>query len=353
MAKVLINTPNYKDPSSGGIASYYYGMLGYWNEDVRYNVIGRRKGLSGAFWLPLDIVKFAFIILFWQPDAVLINPSLFMNAMRRDFTFLRVAKFLGKPVVVLIHGFDLGVAENIDHNWVKRNLNKASLVMVLANLFRKTLENWGVVTPIELITTKVEDRMLDGFDIKCRDGVVSNILFLSRMIKEKGVYETIKTYMILKGKYPKLQLTMVGGGPELENLKTYVEKNRVKDVVFTGPLSGDERLKAYRESNFFFFLSSYGEGMPTVVLEAMAFGMPVMTRKVGGLADFFEDEKMGRITESLEPEVFAKMVEPYIIDEEMTKRVSKYNHQYALAHFMATTVGKRIESLIMKYTVTC
>lgn len=353
MAKILINTPNYKDPASGGVASYYYGMLGYWNEDVRYNVIGRRKGLSGAIWLPLDIIKFVILTLLWQPDIVLINPSLFKNAMRRDFAFLRVAKYLGKPVAVLIHGFDLGVAKRIDHDWVKKNLNKASLVMVLANQFRQILEKWGVVTPIELITTKVEDRMLDGFSIECRNGGVDNILFLSRMVKEKGVYETIKTYKLLKDKYPKLQLTMVGGGPELENLKTYVENNRIKDVVFTGPLSGAERLKAYRDANVFFFFSYYGEGMPTVVLEAMAFGLPIMTRKVGGLADFFEDEKMGRITDSMEPEIYAKMVEPYILDEEMTRIVSKYNHQYALDHFMATKVGERIETLIKKFIGIC
>lgn len=349
MFKILINTPNYKDPSSGGVASYYYGMLGYWNEYVRYNVVGRRKGLSGAIWLPWDIIKFVFLLLVWRPNAILINPSLLKAALCRDFTFLNLAKLFGKPVIVLIHGFDLGVANSIDDKWVKNNLNKASLVMVLANQFRQILKDWGVVTPIELVTTKVEDRMLDGFSIDSRNGEIDNILFLSRMVKEKGVYETVDTYTLLKEKYPQLRLTMVGGGPELENLKKYVANKRIKDVYFTGPLSGEERLKAYREANFFFFFS-FGEGMPTVVLEAMAFGMPVITRNVGGLVDFFEDEKMGRITDSLNPDDFAKMVEPYMEDREMTKRVSRYNHQYALEHFMATTVGERIESLIKRYT---
>lgn len=46
--------------------------------------------------------------------------------------------------------------------------------------------------------------------------------------------------------------------------------------------------------------------MPTVVLEAMAFGLPVVTRAVGGLCDFFEDGKMGRITNSMNPMDYAK-----------------------------------------------
>ena len=142
------------------------------------------------------------------------------------------------------------------------------------------------------------------------------------MVKEKGVYETIDTFRMLKQDFPHLKLTMVGGGPELVSLKEYAEKKQINDVVFTGPLSGEDRLKAYREANFFFFFSSYGEGMPTVVLEAMAFGLPVMTRKVGGLVDFFEDGKMGRITNSLSPKVFAEMMKPFIIDKQLTKNVA-------------------------------
>ncbi len=350
--KILINTPDYQNPSSGGVASFYYGMQGYWNEDVRYNVIGRRKGLSGAVWLPWDVVKFIWKLLVWRPDTVMVNPSLFRDALRRDFLFLNIAKAMHCQVVVLIHGFNLKVAETIDHEWVSCNLNKASLIMVLAGRFRDILRGWNVTVSIELTSTKVEDRMLEGFDIESRDGRVNNILFLSRMVREKGIYETIDTFKILKRRFPHLRLTMVGGGSEFENLKAYTKENGVKDVTFTGPLSGEARLKAYRDANFFFF-SSYGEGMPTVVLEAMAFGMPVMTRRVGGLADFFEDGKMGRITDSLAPEVFAEMMEPFLADPALTKEVSLHNHEYALAHFMASKVGKKLETMIKKYTQTC
>ena len=344
--KILINTPNYHDPSSGGVASFYSGMIGYWHENVRYNIVGRRMKITGALWLPFDAIKFIYKLLAWKPDIVVVNPSLFLDALLRDFFFLRIAKLFRIPVVVIIHGFNLDIARSINHQWVTSNLNKSLLVMVLADQFRNILRSWKVTVPIELISTKVEDRMLDGFDIGIRDGKVKNLLFLSRMIEEKGVYETIDTFQILKKEFPHLKLTMVGGGPELLSLKEYVAKNQVVDVVFTGPLSGEDRLRAYREASFFLFFTSYGEGMPTVVLEAMAFGMPVITRKVGGLVDFFEDGKMGRITDSLDPKDFAEMMKPFVKDKELTKKVAVYNYQYALEHFMATKVGKKIESLI-------
>ena len=347
--KILINTPDYNKPSSGGVASYYNGMLGYWNENVKYNIVGRRHGISGVLWMPWDIVKFVVKILEWQPDCILLNPSIMINALKRDFLFLRIAKCLGCNIAVLIHGFDLKVVGTIDQVWVRTYLNQASLVLTLAERFREIMRTWGVTTPIELISTKVEDRMLDGFDIASRDGQIKNILFLSRMEKAKGVYETVDTFALLKEKYPYLRLSMVGSGSELDSLRKYVESRKIKDVTFVGALDGEARLKAYRDADCFFFFS-YGEGMPTVVLEAMAFGLPVMTRYVGGLCDFFEDGKMGGITDSFDPRDFAVMIEPFLNDENYTRKVSRYNHEYALKHFMASMVGRRIEQMLKQYT---
>ena len=90
--------------------------------------------------------------------------------------------------------------------------------------------------------------------------------------------------------------------------------------------------------------------MPTVVLEAMAFGLPVFTRNVGGLPDFFENGKMGYITDSLNAEDFAKALIPYIENTQLTQQVSHYNARYAKEHFMASRVAKELELLIKNYS---
>ena len=85
----------------------------------------------------------------------------------------------------------------------------------------------------------------------------------------------------------------------------------LSDVKFTGRLGGEALSNAYKKADFFLFMS-YGEGMPTVVLEAMAFGLPVFTRNVGGLVDFFENGRMGYISDSLNPVDFANAMKPYL-----------------------------------------
>ncbi|MCS2389080.1 glycosyltransferase [Bacteroides thetaiotaomicron] len=88
--------------------------------------------------------------------------------------------------------------------------------------------------------------------------------------------------------------------------------------------------------------------MPTVVLEAMAFGLPVFTRNVGGLIDFFENGKMGYITDSMDPKDFADAISSYIEDVKLTKATSLYNYEYARKHFMASFVAVSIEKQLKK-----
>ena len=343
---ILINTPSLK--LLGGVANHYGGLTSFWTTNVRYNTVGKRNSMPGGgkYWLPFDVLKFVFRLLTFRPDIVMVNPSLWANALRRDFLMVKIARALGFKAAIFIHGFNLDYAKVIDKEWAAKNFNKASLIFVLAQQFKDIMQGWGVTAPIRLTTTKVDDNLLAGFDLATtRDFSKRKLLFLSRIEKAKGIYEAVDTYAILKQKYQDLTISFVGDGTELESLKQYVADKHLQDVTFTGRLSGEALANEYKTANFFFF-TSYGEGMPTVVLEAMAFGLPVFTRKVGGLVDFFEDGKMGFITDSLKPEVFAEAITPYLENQEMTKHVSLYNARYAKEHFMASSVAKQIENTI-------
>lgn len=341
--KILINTPDIQ--GLGGVANHYKGLKPYWNCDVRYHSIGKKK--YRKLYTPISIIKFVNTLLRFRPDVVLINPSLGNGALKRDFIYFNIAKTLGFEVSVFIHGFNLDYAANADWKWIASNLNKASHIIVLAQAFKDILISHGVTVDIQLSTTKVPDDMIEGFDVNSRTGEVKNILFLSRIEKEKGVFEAVKTYNMLKEKYPYLKMKVVGDGTALPELKQFVKDNGIDGIAFTGGLSGQAVIDEYKNADLFFF-TSHGEGMPTVVLEAMAFGLPIVTRAVGGLCDFFKDGKMGRMTDSKEPVDFVKLVEPYLQDKELAKRTSIYNHTYAKEHFLASKVAKNIEEILLK-----
>ena len=346
--KILINTPSLS--FLGGVANHYLGLRTFWSENVKYNTVGKRgqQSGSGKYWLPWDVLKFIFRLLIFKPDIVLLNPSLGYLALTRDFIFMKIALFLGFKVSIFIHGFNWDYAHSLNQRKVAIMLNKVSVIFVLAEAFANELRSWGVIAPICLTTTKVDDNLLSGYDPSNRTGKVNNILFLSRVEKEKGIYIVIDSFCILKEKYPYLHLTIAGDGRELPNVKKYIQKNNICDVEILGRVSGNKLIEVYKNADLFSF-PSYGEGMPTAVLEAMAFGLPVFTRNVGGLVDFFEDGKMGYITDSFVSHDFAQAMIPYIDNEKFTRRVACYNAEYAKEHFMASSVARQIESLLKKY----
>lgn len=341
--KILINTPNIHE--LGGVANHYLGLLPYWNQEVRYHYVWSRKW--NVLLMPFRILSFILKLLIFRPDMVLLNPSLGRNALKRDFLYLNIARGLGHKVSVFIHGFNLDYAASADWKWINRNLNRASHIIVLAQQFKDILIEHGVTADIQLTTTKVPDAMIENYDANSRTGEIQNILFLSRIEKAKGIYEAVDTFAILKKLHPNLTLKMVGDGSELTALKQYVSERNIPNIEFTGALYGKDIAEAYKTADLFFF-TSYGEGMPTVVLEAMAFGLPVITRYVGGLCDFFEDGKMGRITDSLKPEEFATLIEPLLTDREKTKQIASYNHNYAKEHFLSSKVTADIESILSR-----
>lgn len=340
--KTLINTPCMH--LLGGVANHYQGLKPYWNGKVIYNTVGKRSknGGSGIYWLPWDILKFVIRLLIFQPDLTLVNPSLGKNALKRDFLFINIAHALGFKTATFIHGFNWEYAKQVNKQWVAHNLNRSKLIFVLAQAFKEELIDWGVTTPIVLTTTKVNDKMLEGFNIDIRTGIVKNILFLTRVEKEKGIYEAIQIFEILKRKYPDLSLSIVGDGKELQAVQRHIATNQIPDVRFTGSLSGQALINEYLKGDLYIF-PSYGEGMPTSVLEAMAFGLPVFTHCVGGLADFFKNKEMGFITDSLLPYDYAESMIPYLNDRKLTRKVALFNNEYARTHFMASNVAKFIE----------
>lgn len=164
--KILINTPSLN--LSGGVASHYKGLSLFWKLNVDYNYIGSRNKIPGYVILPFDLIKFFFICFFKSYDLIVLNPSLGYRALKRDSLFLKITKLANKKTVIFWHGWLPEIAEklNSESKWFKKKFNSASLHIVLSSQFKTDLINWGIDKPIKLTTTKVDQSLLNGFQLK-------------------------------------------------------------------------------------------------------------------------------------------------------------------------------------------
>lgn len=345
--KVLINLPCLK--LTGGVSNHFIGLRNFWTLDVTYNEVGKRYGISSLLLLPFDYIKFIIKCWFDKYDVVLLNPSLGIRAIMRDSLFLKIAKYFNKKVFVFIHGWesDVELLFNDNKSLFKSCLGSADGFIVLSSTFKNQLVCWGIKVPIYLMTTKVDDRLLYGFNVKEKANKYNSILFLARVELEKGIIIAIDTFKRLQSNHRNLKLNIVGTGSALKIAKNYVDEEKISNVEFWGNLSGDELINSFRTNDIYLLPTYHGEGMPTSVLEAMAFGLPIVTRPVGGIMDFFETEKMGYLIDSLDPDDFALAIEYLIENPVETYNISVYNHNYALKNFLASIVSKKIEDILI------
>lgn len=350
--KLLIVVPSFR--LLGGISFHYLGLQKYWHNTVRYAVAGRRPHVHSSLTLLPDFIGYVFKLLFYRPDVVVVNPSFYPYPLLRDALHMLVARLMGCKVVAMFHGWNLNYSaqQETKPGWALRQFNKMAFIYVLSSDYKKRLQKMGIRVPILLTTTEVDDALLQHFYIDQRQGrKIKNILFLARLDRAKGIFETIDAFVMVHKRIPNTHLHVCGnswnGALEAE-LNTYVEEHHIEDITFHGRITGEEKARAFADSDIY-ILPSHFEGMPTSVLEAMAFGLPIVTRPVGGLPDFFEQGKMGYMVSSFKAKDFAEKLELLINDEATTQRISSYNYEYARKHFLASTVAAKFETDIQEH----
>lgn len=348
--KILTLVPSFNLKGGGGVANQYQGLKPYWNIKVIYCTYGRRRHIHPAICLLPDIFIYLFKLIAYNIDVVIINPSFRNYQLKRDGLYLLLAKLFRRKVVTFIHGWDEKYAKKIEASpkIFCKIYKHSSLIYVLYSGFKKQLESFHLNVPILLSSTKVEDKLLYDFDINKTHRQGNRILFLARADKLKGLDVAIKAFEIVLKKLPNTFLEIGGEGDFLQPMKEYVLENHLPNITFHGHVTGSKKINLFKESDIY-ILPTHGEGMATTILEAMAFGLVVLTRPIGGVVDFLKENEMGSLIQSLNPEDFAEKIIYFLTHKELCKKISINNFQYAQQHFLASNVAKKIEHEINLY----
>ena len=119
------------------------------------------------------------------------------------------------------------------------------------------------------------------------------ILFVGRLVPEKGVLTLIKAFQNITKQFPEEQLWIVGEGYQLEELQNFTENNKLQNVSFLGNKSREELQEIYANSKFSVVPSEYLEAYGNVILESFAFGKTVITSDLVGIKEEIEQNNVG------------------------------------------------------------
>lgn len=134
----------------------------------------------------------------------------------------------------------------------------------------------------------------------------AEILCVAALSRRKGHRVLLQAFAEARRKQPDARLTLVGDGPERAALELQAAELQLGDgVIFTGAL-GHDRLAALYERADIFCLPSFAEGVPIVLMEAMAMELPVVTSNVMGIPELVEHGRSGLVVPPARPDLLAQ-----------------------------------------------
>ncbi len=347
--------------SRGGVNSYFTALRKHFSLHIDYVYRGSRhypeKGSSllQLIRLSADFAKFFFLCLFGGYSLVHVNTTMNKRGVLRDALYVLIARMFRKKIFVFYRGLDKTFETIIENGYLgtfRKIYFQAHASAVLSSEFKDTLVKWGYTKPVFIESTTVDLDLVQGIDMgsvlerRFKENDVFRILFLSRLELEKGIFICVDAFEIIKRKYPNAVLIFGGDGTDEQKLKKYVSDKAVRDVTFLGFLTKEKKRQAFTNASVF-ILPTYKEGLPNAVLEAMAFGLPVITREVGGLPDIIRNEENGFITDSFAPEFYATSIERLMVDQELYRKISSNNLEIATSKFLSDVVAKRLENIYL------
>jgi len=349
----------------GGVADFCRMLSRHLNSSfcVSHLEIGS-KGKNKGLWHRLLLTAFdgsqLFIkILSQKFDVIHINPSFSQFSLLRDgfFLFLINLLRLHPKTIVFFHGWDQTLAERITRKILLKKVfqsifRKPSRIIVLFQRCQEQLISLGIPPCKIMIGTTMYERFENsagnGFIRKSNDAKI-RILFMARLLKEKGVFIAAKVaQLLLHSGFRDFRLIFAGTGREYKNLKSFITQNDLAEYVETsGFVWGEEKKKVLATSDIFLFPTYYGEGCPVVVLEAMGAGLAIISTAVGAIPDIVKQNENGFIINSKNPVDFARAIEILLEDRKLLRTIQEANRKKAEENFEASIVTRKVESIYL------
>jgi len=279
------------------------------------------------------------------------------------------------PMVVTMHsGWDLsnpaytplGKVFSFSRDFV--SWKRAAKIVVLNRSVEQGLVRWGIPKgKIECVTNAIKwnefsQRRKNAGILRERLGIPRGaivVLNVGRLGRGKGIEYLLEAFIqAQRSTAAPMWLVIAGdetGSAHPISRASYQRTYRdLKNVIFTGFLSRgppeDDLISAYQDSDLFVFPSEASEGMPTVLLEAMAAGLPIVTTRVSGAKDVVRRE-FGTLVNPGNPEELACALLNMIADratlKEMGRRAASWSKQFDWS-IVASRIAEVYESCLRR-----
>lgn len=345
MTKVLVIATSHK--TRGGITSVVLAhKKGQQWKDFHCRWLETHR--DGSLCVKLIYMLKAFllgILLIPRYQMVHIHLSEPPSALRK-LPFMWWAKVWGKKTIVHFHSFSVKTTLNSRWSWVYQyHFGKADRLITLSKYWKNECGNFignnkKVLVIYNPCPTIECDKTSESLIVEKK----KHILYAGTVTPRKGYADLIKAFSKIAKKHKDWSIVFAGNGELQKGQDLAVQYGISEQTLFLGWCSGENKDRAFRGASIF-CLPSYAEGFPMAVLDAWAYGLPVITTPVGGIPDIADDGNNMLLFQPGDIDKLAECLNIMISDSELRNRMSKESVRLATTMFNLNTINHQIGEL--------
>jgi glycosyltransferase involved in cell wall biosynthesis len=261
----------------------------------------------------------------------------------------------GLPFSFTGHAKDIWTEEHNPAGLLRRKMDAASFVVTCTEANRTHLTSLGSSTPVHVVyhglNADFEPLLAAGMRRVKPEGV--RLLAVGRLVRKKGLDTFVDACAVLRDRGVDLEAVIVGeSGDHEQQVRARVGATGLGGrVSFLGPLTQTGLFAQYQQASVFALPCRVLEdgdrdGIPNVLMEAMACGVPVVTTGVSGITELVRDGVNGLIVEPDRPTDLADSLHRLIKDPELARHLAERGRSTVSERFDAGTAAARMASLL-------
>lgn len=327
------------------------GVFDSWNVDLVHTA--RHGSLFIKF---MEFVKafFRVLKLIIQGQVGLLHCHVSMGtSFWRKSIFATLCRCFGIPVILHLHAgrtkafYDL--LSSFSKCLVSQQLTAATTVLVLSETWRSFVLEVAPKANVVVLPNYVE---VPKHIKASRKGSQINVLFLGLIGENKGVYDLLPAFAEAVKNVPQLFLR-IGGDGEVDKARALIHELGLEDhVECLGWVSGNAKNELLRDADIF-VLPSYNEGLPVSILEAMSWGIPVITTTVGGIPDLVEDHVNGYLISPGDLSALQSLLEQLACDPAIRDRIGFAARESIQRQYSKEMVLPKLTALYEEHANVC